>query len=179
VKKLKVKTMNKQINLNQLQEHIKREALKLQEAEIFNNDNNILVLNESEDLSEQEIDEFWSGLKNAFNKTTTDAGNAASSAKQSIKDKVSSAGQAIANKAGQVKDKAVSYGQDVKHAYNTGEHNAAVEKQKAQVLQLKNKMDKLQSQYKKLTGKSYKGGAVANPSSTKQAPVHPRAAAAE
>lgn len=41
------KTMKKKISLTQLQEHIKREAIKLHEAEAFGNDNDVIVINEN------------------------------------------------------------------------------------------------------------------------------------
>ena len=113
-------------------------------------------------------------VSNKVNQAGQAVSNKVNQAGQAVSNKVNQAGQAITNKVNQAGQAVSNTVDTAKQKYQAGQRAsniANIKKQKdaqyaanqEKLIQIKQRIDSLSQQYKQITGKPYKGGAIANP----------------
>ena len=137
-----------------------------------------LVYDSQNDMNESGIGAVanWAGnaIGNWGRKKAQAVSNKVNQAGQAVSNKVNQAGQAVSNKVNQAGQAVSNTIDTAKQKYKAGQRAtniANIKKQKdaqyavnqEKLIQIKQRIDSLSQQYKQITGKPYKGGAIANP----------------
>jgi len=135
------------INQSELKALIIQEVKKLEKIDKVKSQ--IKLINETfenpETLEEEQLDEF-------LRKMLGGIGAVGKSAAQGVKQGVQQAAQGVKQGA-----------QNVKQNYQQGVQKTDQAMKQSKLAKLKSQLDSLQKQYKQLSGKNYKGGAVTSP----------------